>query len=69
VAAAVATAILVQVVVHLKQGKLGKKILYTTIGQKKKLIAPSGNRTQGSSMATTNFTTKPMVLVTATVGL
>jgi hypothetical protein len=29
--------------------------------QKYRLDAPSGNRTQGSSMATTNFTTKPMV--------
>ena len=25
--------------------------------------APSGNRTQGSSMATMNFTTKPMALI------
>ena len=32
--------------------------LYTLLGQK---IAPSGNRTQGSTMATLNFTTKPMV--------
>jgi hypothetical protein len=29
--------------------------------KQQKQFAPSGNRTQGSTMATLNFTTKPMV--------
>ena len=50
-----------RVVEKINKKEVGQILLLSV--ETKKECAPAGNRTQGSSMATMNFTTKPLELI------